>query len=228
MFRQGFTCPALLEDAQATVPVRGYHPLWPDFPDGSGFGLRVAGLVRFRSPLLAESRLMSFPPATEMVQLAGFASRRYGFTARYRTKRWVSPFGDPRIKARSQLPGAYRKVLRPSSPLSAKASTKCPSTLESKRSRTDPKLCAMSVPKMRDPFVARPGKRSHEHAASFGIDTTYSRCQTAGPERSGHRILFVGDPRGDGPEPSSAPAGLVEVTGIEPATSCLQSRRSPS
>ena len=32
------------------------------------------GLVRVRSPLLTESRLMSFPPATEMFQFAGFAS----------------------------------------------------------------------------------------------------------------------------------------------------------
>ena len=35
---------------------------------------RATGLVRVRSPLLTESRLMSFPPATEMFQFAGFAS----------------------------------------------------------------------------------------------------------------------------------------------------------
>ena len=39
----------------------------------------------------------------------------------------VSPFGNPRIKAYSQLPEAYRSVLRPSSPLTAKASIKCSS-----------------------------------------------------------------------------------------------------
>ena len=39
----------------------------------------------------------------------------------------VSPFGHSRIKACSQLPGTFRRVPRPSSPLSAKASTKCPS-----------------------------------------------------------------------------------------------------
>ena len=38
----------------------------------------------------------------------------------------VSPFGNPRIKACSQLPTAYRSVPRPSSPLGAKASTRCP------------------------------------------------------------------------------------------------------
>src|SRR5262245_27107825 len=41
-------------------------------------------------------------------------------------KRWVSPFGNPRIKDCSHLPEAYRSVLRPSSPSYAKASTKCP------------------------------------------------------------------------------------------------------
>ena len=41
-------------------------------------------------------------------------------------KRWVSPFGNPRIKACSQLPTAYRSVPRPSSPPRAKASTRCP------------------------------------------------------------------------------------------------------
>ena len=69
---------------------------------------------------------MSFPPATEMFQFAGFASYGYVFTIRYRTRRWVAPFGNPRIKVCSQLPRAYRNVLRPSSPLHAKASTICP------------------------------------------------------------------------------------------------------
>ena len=41
-------------------------------------------------------------------------------------RRWFSPFGNPWIKASSQLPTAYRSVARPSSPLSAKASTEHP------------------------------------------------------------------------------------------------------
>ena len=40
--------------------------------------------------------------------------------------RWVSPFGNSWIKAYSQLPMTYRRVSRPSSPLTAKASTKRP------------------------------------------------------------------------------------------------------
>ena len=46
-------------------------------------------------------------------------------------KRRVAPFGYPRITAYSQLPEAFRRVSRPSSPLIAKASTRCPSLLDS-------------------------------------------------------------------------------------------------
>jgi hypothetical protein len=79
MFRQDYTCPALLEDHHEFLPVRGYHPLWRAFPDGSGCNIVATGLVRFRSPLLAESRLMSFPPGTEMFQFPGLASFDYVF-----------------------------------------------------------------------------------------------------------------------------------------------------
>ena len=43
---------------------------------------------------------------------------------------WVPPFGDPRIKAYSQLPEAYRRLSRPSSPVVAKASTICAYSLD--------------------------------------------------------------------------------------------------
>ena len=38
---------------------------------------------------------------------------------------WVSPFGNLRVKGCSHLTAAYRSVPRPSSPVHAKASTKC-------------------------------------------------------------------------------------------------------
>jgi hypothetical protein len=68
MFRQGFSCPALL--VATLVPplclrVRGYHPLWPDFPDCSTDSeAKDCRLFQFRSPLLSESRLISFPSGT--------------------------------------------------------------------------------------------------------------------------------------------------------------------
>lgn len=70
---------------------------------------------------------MSFPPVTEMFQFTGFASHGLCIHHAIPPKRWVSPFGNPRINACSQLPEAYRSVLRPSSPLCTKAFTKCPS-----------------------------------------------------------------------------------------------------
>ncbi len=114
-FRQDFSCPALLKDPQKTLPVRGYHPLWPAFPDRSGCFSQATGLVRVRSPLLTESRLMSFPPATEMFQFAGFASMPYAFRHGFPDKSgWVAPFGNPRIRARlpaslglSQVPTSF-------------------------------------------------------------------------------------------------------------------------
>ncbi len=63
--------------------LRGCHPLWPDLPDRSSYLPSTAGLLRFRSPLLAESLLMSFPPGTEMFQFPGFASRPYVFRSGY-------------------------------------------------------------------------------------------------------------------------------------------------
>ncbi len=82
MFRQDFSCPALLESCARQLPVRGCHPLRRVFPDASGFPCTGTGLVRVRSPLLTESRLMSFPPVTEMFQFTGFASYAYVFSIR--------------------------------------------------------------------------------------------------------------------------------------------------
>ena len=118
----------------AGLPVRGSHPLWPSLPGRSGCQQSATGLFRFRSPLLAESLLMSFPPGTEMFQFPGFASRTYEFSARSPCG-GVTPFGHPRINDRSHLPAAFRSVPRPSSPLGAKASTKCPLMLDAPISR---------------------------------------------------------------------------------------------
>ena len=37
MFRQDFSCPALLKDQNEALPVRGYHLLWLTFPGYSGY-----------------------------------------------------------------------------------------------------------------------------------------------------------------------------------------------
>ena len=127
MFRQGFTCPALLKDVLCSYPYGAVTRSGPTFQTVPVPHMDATGLVRVRSPLLTESRLMSFPPGTEMFQFPGFASCSYAFRTRYLHKRWVSPFGYPRINDCSHLPAAFRSVPRPSSPPGAKASTKCPS-----------------------------------------------------------------------------------------------------
>ena len=113
-FRQGFTCPALL--VASLVPhvsfhVQGYHLLWPAFPDCSVKSRAITNrLFRFRSPLLSESRLMSFPRATEMFQFTRFASHDYVFIMRYLC-RWVSPFGNLRIKANLPAPRSLSQAI---------------------------------------------------------------------------------------------------------------------
>ena len=126
MFRQGFTCPALLISSCMPFHVPGYHPVPPDFPDRST-NTRAdsdSGLLPVRSPLLGESRLISFPRGTEIFQFSRFALRTYVFSTQYPCG-WVSPFGHRRINACCQLPDAFRRLPRPSSPLTAKASTVC-------------------------------------------------------------------------------------------------------
>ncbi len=89
-FPQDCTCPAVLGIPLRAVDVDllGCHHLWRAFP--CRFGLvpcsrsavprpRQSKLRRFRllpvrSPLLGESRLLSFPPGTEMFHFPGFAS----------------------------------------------------------------------------------------------------------------------------------------------------------
>ena len=82
--------------------------------------LSLTALFPFRSPLLRESRLISLPSGTEMFHFPEFAQLK---VVTHIAACWVVPFGNPRIKALWQLPEAYRSLIRPSSPLPAKAST---------------------------------------------------------------------------------------------------------
>ena len=102
MFRQDFTCPALLEDLRRLfLPVRGCHPLWPPFqtvPVLPVDPIRTTGLVRVRSPLPTESSVdVPFLRVLEMFQFRVSFLPAYGFSGM--TFGWVAPFGNPRIKA---------------------------------------------------------------------------------------------------------------------------------
>jgi hypothetical protein len=79
--------------ASLAVRLRDFHPLWSNIPERFDWGslpLRPVlqphpdesgwfGLVRFRSPLLTESLLLSFPGGNEMFQFPPLASHPYGF-----------------------------------------------------------------------------------------------------------------------------------------------------
>ena len=105
------------------LPARTASPAAPTTPGAASKPPRF-GLLRVRSPLLAESLLFSFPPGTEMFQFPGLAP---GKTAGWHGRPCrVAPFGHPRIGGYLLLPAAFRSLSRPSSPPVAKASFMCP------------------------------------------------------------------------------------------------------
>ena len=129
-------------------PVRchlpGSHRLWPIVPDRSTRRLvvdslalkpdrpynptvhaRWFGLFRVRSPLLAESLYcFLFLQVLRWFTSLRCLPRSYVFRAGYsRLLEWVSPLGNPRVKACLRLTGAYRSLPRPSSTAGAKAFT---------------------------------------------------------------------------------------------------------
>ena len=112
--------------------LRGYHPLWPDFPDRSTKLDRLVptGLLRVRSPLLTESRLISVPPGTEMFQFTGFALHTYEFSVQYLLRGGFPHSEIAGSKVVCHLADAYRRLPRPSSPSTAKASTMCAYSLD--------------------------------------------------------------------------------------------------
>ena len=104
-FSRDSSCPAILRNLPSEpAPFRlpGSHRLWPTVPSRSTRGLvcnspalrpgrpynpvmqaRRFGLIRVRSPLLAESLLFSFPTGTEMVHFPALSSTAYVFSRGY-------------------------------------------------------------------------------------------------------------------------------------------------
>ena len=141
----GFHVPRLTQVSASSLDyfrLRACHALWIHFPEDSASSqignstvagpttpqipkyLRF-GLMRFRSPLLSQSRFLSFPPGTEMVHFPEFALARLCIQ---RVVPGFCPGGLPHSEisgynACVRLTEAYRSLPRPSSPVSAKAST---------------------------------------------------------------------------------------------------------
>ncbi len=119
--------------------LQGCHLLWPAFPDHStkilicnlptapyhrqtepynttatthtGLTSLWFRLFPFRSPLLGESRLISFPAGTEMFQFPAFASQDLCIQSRDTGLcQWVSPFGHLRIKVWLPTPRSFSQA----------------------------------------------------------------------------------------------------------------------
>ncbi len=80
IFSQGFSCPDLLESSVVRFRIRGFHPLRRCIPTASANTLQTLGLLPVRSPLLGESRLISFPQGTEMFHFPWFAPLKGNMT----------------------------------------------------------------------------------------------------------------------------------------------------
>ena len=89
-------------------PVRGYRAF--TFCGPAFHPVRsLHWLIRVRSPLLTEFRLISFPVGTEMFHFPTFALQPYAFRMQYPCG-WVAPFRNPRIKARLPAPLGLSQV----------------------------------------------------------------------------------------------------------------------
>ena len=141
-FPQGSSCPVVLwiPAMQCSVRVPDCHRLWSSFP--TVFHSTLPQLCRSATPQSRSSADWAFPrslAATKGISVDFFSSG-YLDVSLHRVPSvhlwiqctvirlspyWVSPFGNPWIKAHLQLPMAYRSLSRPSSALGAKASSLC-------------------------------------------------------------------------------------------------------
>ena len=135
MFSQDNSCPDLLYASlvpQMCFRVRGYHPLLPDFPDCStntsaitcrAAPLSLAATKGISVDFFSSGYLDVSVPLVRSLHLCIQCKDTclYG---------WVSPFGNLRIKVCLPTPRSLSQATRPSSPLTAKASTVCAYSLD--------------------------------------------------------------------------------------------------
>ena len=136
IFKQDFTCPALLLrvlSSSSTLHIRGFHPLRPTFPSCS-ISFDDKSHQALPRSLAATERIsidfFSFGYLDVSVPQVRFCNLCIQLQMTVLTYSRVPPFGHLRISARFQLPEAFRRIPRPSSPLTAKASTVCASLLD--------------------------------------------------------------------------------------------------
>ena len=215
---------------------------------------------------------MSFPPATEMFQFAGFASCAYGFSAGYPLRGGLPHSEIPGSTIARISPGLFaachvlHRLSVPRHPPDALHS-RLSATPNGKNHR-ETWRCADATPSAercpgasRGPFLGtalgetwfrlsrsaelsfRRDKLSFSEDTSCGIARAALRAARGLPPRSHNSLLHNcpstnatgGQATSDGKLTAAAASCrlssdgcLVEVIGIEPTTSCLQSRRSPN
>ncbi len=101
----GFLVPRRTQDSAALLSsfqIRGFHPLWQAFPKPFSYhdskviavlqprSLERFRLLRFRSPLLSESLLISFPGVLRWFSSPSFASVNYLFINGYLTTKMLN------------------------------------------------------------------------------------------------------------------------------------------
>ena len=163
-----------------------------------------------------------------MFQFARFASNRHD-NGRMTLKGRVSPFGHPRIKGCSRLPAAYRRVPRPSSPLGAKAFTKCPYlTLDHFAARPP----CRDKPQQAKPAGTYPsttgtqkGKRPNSRI-STRVHTRKIRNIVASAENSKTSSLKTSNPTPFHPAKAQSPQGTKRQTRKTPDTTERPARQN--
>ena len=156
------------------------------------------GLLRVRSPLLAQSLLLSFPPGTKMFQFPGFALGLAKCRNRFRR---VSPFGHPRVIGYLPLTAAFRSLSRPSSPPRATGIPRAP-------------LFAFFIP-------FRPATHRRRSRGAAWLDLCILRLARFFRFSQLNRLIFSFC------VPTMSMISFkVENNGFEPLTPCLQSRCS--
>ena len=106
MFRQDFTCPALLDNQNLDVLYRTFTFLgWPSQTILISFVL-TNGLLRFRSPLLTESLRFLFLRVLRCFSSPGLLPLLGDMSSTCR----VAPFGHLRINSCVPIPAAFRSL----------------------------------------------------------------------------------------------------------------------
>ena len=139
------------------------------------------------------------------------------------------------------LPEAYRKLQRPSSPLAAKASTVYASSLDHITQNSLQTTKTTRITRSDDTSIRRKTQVSVFQSLTFNLKQSTSLSILLNSSTRLVIMVFGVKPKANKLRPSSQatrlllgfhllclPRHLVEPSGIEPLTSCVQGRRSPS